>query len=166
MMTPYPGKLIDDETGFRILKCYIYKFIKNNISKRPKFNLQTKQFTEKEYFWFNTLRPLYGNYHNIINTERLQNILKAQFISNEEKIYFMPQYYQEEHKTKRKSYVYCCTGEEVKQYLTKMHTKDLQNITLTSSTFNWAVDIFEDLVASPANDMDVLIYVHRPKTKT
>lgn len=62
-MTSYPGTLIDDDTRFRILKCYIYKFIKHRVERRPRFDVKRNCFAKK-YFWFNTWRPLSGSYHN------------------------------------------------------------------------------------------------------
>lgn len=46
-MTSYPGILIDDDTRFRILKCYIYKFIKHRVERRPRFDVKRNCFAKK-----------------------------------------------------------------------------------------------------------------------
>ncbi|WP_296259474.1 MULTISPECIES: hypothetical protein [unclassified Pseudomonas] len=162
-MTPYPGQLIDDEIGFRILKCYIYKFIKNNIHKRPRYDVNDKSWTKKNFFWFNTLRPMFGSYHTENNLETLSNLRNAAFLSDEPKVYFMPQYIQEKFKKVTKSYIYCSSGTEVQEYLSEITAKDLQNITIFNNYFTWAVDIFEDTLPHSKNEMDVVIYVKKPK---
>lgn len=162
MLTPYPGKLIDDETGFRVLKCYIYKFIKGNIKKRPRFDVKEMRFSQKKYYWFNTLRPMFGAYHNERNIEPFHNLKDETFISDEKKIYFMPQYYQSKNLAKRNSYIYCCNGAELKEYFSSMKISDLQNITIFNSSFTWALDLFDETLPHPKNEMDILIYVKRP----
>lgn len=166
MATPYPGKLINDETGYRILKCYIYKFAKNRITLKPRFNTETKSFTLKKFYWFNTLRPIVGTYHNHEHIERLDNIKTADFIANEETAYFMPQYSQQKNQQKRKTLIYKCSGADIIAYLGCMKLEDLQNITIFNSTFTWAIDIFDDTLPGHHTDMDVLTYVKRPTLKT
>ena len=162
MMTPYPGHLIDDEKGYRVLKCYIYKFIKNRIELKPRFDVEKKCFTEKKYFWFHTWRPLTGSYHNVQNIEKLKTLKSENFIAEEKNVYFMPQYIQERIPKKRRTYILQCTGSQVAHYLSAMTLEDLQNITIFSSTFDWAIDLFEDTLPGHDDDMDVLVYVKRP----
>jgi hypothetical protein len=46
-----------------------------------------------------------------------------------------------------------------------MTLEDLQNITIFSNTFDWAIDLFEDTLPDHEYDMDVLVYVKRPSGK-
>lgn len=162
MLTPYPGKLIDDEIGLRIFKCYIYKFIKSNVKRKPRYDIAAKSFTAKKYFWFDTLRPMFGAYHSKENIESFHIIKGERFIAEEKNVYFMPQYLQDEVKGKRKSYIYCSSGSEILEYLSSMGVQDLQNLTIFSSSFSWAIDLFDDTVIHPKDEMDVLVYVKRP----
>lgn len=162
MMTRYPGHLVDDDRGFRILKCYIYKFIKHRIEKKPRFDVEKKCFTTKKYFWFHTSRPLSGSYHTNDHIEKLETLRREQFIIQERHVYFMPQYTEVNVPKKRKSYIHQCTGQEAAHYLASMTLEDLQNITIFSSTFAWAIDLFEDTLLGHKDDMDVLVYVKRP----
>lgn len=164
LRTPYPGTLIDDELGFRIIKCYIYKFVKKNIERRPRFDVGTMGFTSKKYFWFHTRQPFFGEYNIPENIEKLDNLKSASFVYDEEKVYFMPQYYQGEVKGKRKSCIYWCSGPEVTRYLSSIDLKDLQNLVIFNSRFTWAIDMFDETRHGADHDMDVLIYVKRPKT--
>lgn len=161
-MTPYPGTLIDDQTGFRALKCYIYKFAKQKIIRKPRFDTHTKTFTQKKYFWFHTSRPTFGSYHTQKNIEKLETVRSESFVKNEKNVYFLPQYTQEKIDKNRKTYMFICTGYEAAQYLSSMTLEDLQNITIFSSTFTWAIDIFEDTLPDCRDDMDVVVYVKRP----
>ncbi|MDH0746745.1 hypothetical protein N5D61_10345 [Pseudomonas sp. GD03842] len=162
MMTPYPGRLLDDEQGFRVLKCYIYKFVRNRIERKPRFDLEKRSFTEKKYFWFNTWRPLSGSYHEDSYIESFEAVKKESFIAEEKNVYFMPQYTQDKTTKKRKSYIYQCSGLDVAHYLSVMTLGDLQNITIFGSRFDWAVDLYEDTLPGHKDDMDVLVYVKRP----
>jgi hypothetical protein len=162
MQTPYPGKLVDDEVGFRVLKCYIYKFIKNNIIRKPRFDSASWSFTTKKYFWFKTLRPMFGEYHDKKCIESFHTLKGESFIADEKRVYFMPQCLQEQLVRKRKSYIYCCSGSEAAEYLSLMGVNDLQSLTIFSSSFSWAIDLFDDTVINPRDEMDVLVYVKRP----
>lgn len=162
MKNRYPGMLIDDDKGFRILKCYIYKFIKHRIERKPRFDLEKKCFTEKKYFWFHTWRPMSGSYHKENNIEKLEWLWRERFIIDEPNVYFLPQYTEEKISKKRKSYIFQCTGREAARYLASMTIYDLQNITIFSSKFDWAIDLFEDTAFDHKNDMDVVVYVKRP----
>ncbi|WP_268797170.1 hypothetical protein [Pseudomonas huanghezhanensis] len=153
---------MSDELGFRVLKCYIYKFIKNRVEKRPRFDVGIMGFTSKKYFWFKTARPLFGDYHAICELISLDALKREGFLSGEKKVYFMPQYTQGVSRGKRKSNVYCSTGIDVVGYLSSMNINDLQNITIFSSRFTWAVDLYEDTLPRTENDMDILIYIKRP----
>ncbi|WP_268797169.1 hypothetical protein [Pseudomonas huanghezhanensis] len=119
-------------------------------------------FTSKKYLWFHTLQPFFGDYNLPGNIEKLESLKSARFISEEKKVYFMPQYIQEMVKGKRKSCIYCCSGVEVKKYLCSMSVYDLQNLVIFSSRLNWAIDILDDTLPGSDNDLDVLIYVKRP----
>jgi hypothetical protein len=162
MPIPYPGILLDDELGFRVLKCYIYKFVKGNIEKKPRFDVDTMSFSSKKYFWFKTGRPLLGGYHFAGNLIDLDDLKCEGFLSSEERVYFMPRYTQEKFIGKRKSYVYCSSGSDVAKYLSLMGVEDLQNITIFSSRFTWVVDLYEDTLPGSDNDMDILIYIKKP----
>lgn len=164
-MTSYPGTLIDDDTGFRILKCYIYKFIKHRVERKPRFDVKRKCFTEKKYFWFNTWRLLSGSYHNDNHVEKLEGLWFEEFILEEPKVYFIPQYTEGKISKKRKRYIFQCTGQEAAHYLSSMILEDLQNITIFSSAFSWAIDLFEDTLPGHKDDMDILVYVKRPFCK-
>jgi len=165
MITHYPGHLIDDERGFRVLKCYIYKFIKNRIELKPRFNVEKRCFTTKKYYWFHTWRPLSGSYHNDKHIENFEVLRSESFIHEEKHVYFMPQYTQARIAKKRKTYIYHCTGRDAAHYLSSMTLEDLQNITIFSSTFDWAIDLFEDTLPEHKDDMDILVYVKRPLRK-
>jgi hypothetical protein len=165
MMTPYPGNLLDDEKGYRVLKCYIYKFIKNRMELKPRFDVEKKCFTAKKYYWFHTRRPLSGSFHNVQNIEKLAKLKEESFLIEENNVYFMPQYTQESVKKNRRTYIHQCTGRDVAHYLSVMTLEDLQNITIFSSTFDWAIDLFEDTLPDHEDDMDVLVYVKRPSGK-
>ncbi len=162
MCTPYPGKLLADELGFRVLKCYIYKFTKRNILRKPRFDVETMSFSGKKYFWFRTGRPLLGDYHFADSFITLEDLKRESFLSCEERVYFMPRYIQGEVKAKRKSHVYCSSGRDVVGYLSVMNVDDLQNITIFNSRFTWAVDLYEDTLPGSDRDMDILIYIKRP----
>lgn len=43
-----------------------------------------------------------------------------------------------------------------------MTLEDLQNITIFSSAFSWAIDLFEDILPGHKDNMDILVYVKRP----
>jgi hypothetical protein len=161
MQTPYPGKLVDDEVGFRILKCYIYTFIKNNIVRKPRFDIASRSFTTKKYFWFKTLRSMLGEYHDKKCVESFHTLKGESFIADEKRSISCHSL-QEQLVRKRKSYIYCCSGGEAAEYLSLMGVNDLQNLTIFSSSFSWAIDLFDDTVIDPRDEMDVLVYVKRP----
>jgi hypothetical protein len=119
-MTPYPGCLIDDDKGFRVLKCYIYKFIRHRIELKPRFDVEKNCFTVKKYYWFHTWQPLSGSYHNEKHIEKLEALKNESFIREEGNVYFMPQYTEEKITKKRKTYIHQCTGLEVVRYLSSM----------------------------------------------
>lgn len=77
----------------------------------------------------------------------------------------MPQYAQQKIEKNRKTLIYECSGPDVTKYLSLMTLEDLQNITIFSSTFDWAIDMFEDTMPGHKDDMDILIYVKRPGAK-
>lgn len=165
MATRYPGTLLNDDIGYRVLKCYIFKFIKGNVARKPRFDPIKRRMTEKKYYFFNTLRPLFGEYHNIKNLCSIESLRKDYFFSDSDKIFFMPQYRQEKEKTKRISYVFCCLGQEIKEYLDSITKDDLQNITIFDSKFTWAIDLFEELAPDSTSEMDVVIYVKSPSIR-
>lgn len=165
MATPYPGTLLNDDIGYRALKCYIFKFIKGKVTRKSRFDLTQKKMTEKKYYFFNTLRPLFGEYHNEKNLCTLESLRSDYFFSDSDKVFFMPQYRQEKEEAKKTSYVFCCFGREIKAYLDSMTADDLQNITIFDSKFTWAIDLFEDLAPSSTSELDVMIYVKKPSLR-
>jgi hypothetical protein len=124
--------------------------------------LKKNCFTVKKYYWFHTWRPLSGSYHNEKHIEKLELLKNESFICDEKHVYFMPQYTEQKITKKRKTYIHQCTGLEVLRYLSCMGLEDLQNITIFSSTFDWAIDLFEDTLPGYKDDMDILVYVKRP----
>lgn len=159
----YPGTLLDDEKGYRLLKCYMYKFIKNKIIRKPRFDKATHTFTEKKYFWFNSSRPLFGRYHTLDKIISFHWVLNGDFLGNKAQVFYMPQYSQGKHGKKRKTFVYCCPGAELVQYLNKIHYDEMQNITIFDSSFSWAIDIFEDLTFNNVDEKDVITYFSPPQ---
>jgi hypothetical protein len=103
-----------------------------------------------------------GSYHTTDHIEKLDTLKRERFIIDEPHVYFMPQYTQEAVPKNRRSYIHQCTGQEAADYLVSMTLADLQNITIFSSTFQWAIDLFEDTLPGHKDDMDILIYVKRP----
>ncbi|MDE1193601.1 MAG: hypothetical protein PW896_00015 [Pseudomonas sp.] len=99
------------------------------------------------------------------NIEKLAKLKEESFLIEENNVYFMPQYTQESVKKNRRTYIHQCTGRDVAHYLSVMTLEDLQNITIFSSTFDWAIDLFEDTLPDHEDDMDVLVYVKRPSGK-
>lgn len=49
-MMVYPGTLMDDECGMRVIKCYIYKFAKERIERKQQYDVNLKRKTEKRFF--------------------------------------------------------------------------------------------------------------------
>lgn len=115
--------MIDDEKGFRVLKCYIYKFIRNRIELRQRFDAEKKCFTTKKYYWFHIWRPLSGSYHNEMHIEKSEVLRSESFILEEKSVYFMPQYAQEKIAKKRKTYIYQCTGRDAADYLLSIRSR-------------------------------------------
>ena len=158
----YPGTLLDDELGYRLLKCYVFKFIRHKVLRRPRFDVAAQAFTHKQYFWFHTKRPLFGDYHRQENRVRFSWVLNSGFLAGKRAVFFMPQYSASDSGKHRKTNVYCCSGAEVISYLDRMEWHEMQNFTLFDSSFDWALDIFEDLVPDEQHDKDVVIYFRPP----
>jgi hypothetical protein len=162
MLTRYPGVLLSDELGYRALKCYVFKFIKGNVTRIPRFDIKQNKMTEKKYYFFKTLRPLFGEYHSEKNLTTIESLRSEYFFPTQKKLFFMPQYWQEKEKTKATSYVFYCLGREIKEYLDSMTADDVQNITIFDNKFTWAIDLFEGLATSYTSKLDVMIYIKKP----
>lgn len=160
----YPGTLVEDDAGYRLVKCYMYKFVKNRIVRKPRYDRCSQGFTDKKYFWFNASRPLFGFYHKVENMVRFAWLLNGGFLEGKKQVFFMPQYIQGGREKKRKSIVYCCSGVEFVEYLRQITYGELQNITVFDSSLGWAIDIFEDLVFNNIDDKDVVVYFSSPKS--
>ncbi|MGH8420651.1 MAG: hypothetical protein ACRER8_25790 [Pseudomonas sp.] len=87
------------------------------------------------------------------NIEKLAKLKDESFLMEEKNVYFMPQYTQESITKKRKTYMLQCTGRDVAHYLSVMTLEDLPSITIFSSTFEWAIELFEDTLPSHGDDM-------------
>ena len=159
----YPGCLLDADLSIRVLKCYLYKFVKNKITKKTRYDKIAGRMTEKKYFWFNFSRPLFSAYHSIDNMVRFNDLIGSEFIGGKSNVFFVPHYRPEDYDKKRKAFVYRCTGLELERYLRDLNACHMQNIIIFDSSFLWAIDVFEDIVMGSVDCKDVVVYFKRPR---
>lgn len=160
-MIAYPGTLIDDDNGMRVVKCYIYKFAKERIDRKPRYDAKSKKMTEKKFFWFHTARPIWTRFHTIENRLAVKDFIRLHQGVENKRVYFMPQYFPDDIQFhKRKTLVYCSSMEDAVNYLKAWGESDLQNITIIDSEFRWFYDVFEDEVKDAENNMDVVAYYY------
>ncbi|EOI5721304.1 hypothetical protein ACMS1V_003326 [Cronobacter dublinensis] len=160
-MIAYPGTLMDDDSGMRVVKCYIYKFARERIDRKPRYDAKSKRMTEKKFFWFHTSRPIWTRFHTIENRFAVKDFIRLHQGAGNEMVYFMPQYFPESIQFhNRKTLVYCSSMEDVVNYLNAWGKSDLQNITIIDSKFRWFYDLFEDEVKDAEDNMDVVAYYY------
>ena len=160
-MIAYPGTLMDDDSGMRVVKCYIYKFARERIDRKPRYDAKSKRMTEKKFFWFHTARPIWTRFHTIENRLAVKDFIRLYQEVGNKRVYFMPQYFPDNIQFhKRKTLVYCSSMEDVVNYLNAWGESDLQNITIIDSEFRWFYDVFEDEVKDAEDNMDVVAYYY------
>ena len=160
-MIAYPGTLMDDNSGMRVVKCYIYKFARERINRKPKYDAKFKRMTEKNFFWFHTTRPIWTRYHTIENILAVKDFIRLHQGVGNKRVYFMPQYFPGNIQFhKRRTLVYCSSMEDVVNYLKAWGESDLQNITIIDSEFRWFYDVFEDEIKGAEDNMDVVAYYY------
>lgn len=160
-MIAYPGTLMDDECGIRVIKCYIYKFAKEKIERKQRYDVNLKRKTNKKFFWFHTLRPIWTRFHILDNQLAVKDFITLHQGVKNQTVYFMPQYFPEDMQFhKRKSLVYYASIEAVIEYFKGWRESDLQNITIIDTHFCWFYDVFEDEVKNSESNMDVVAYYY------
>lgn len=167
-MMVYPGTLMDDECGMRVIKCYIYKFAKERIERKQQYDVNLKRKTEKRFFWFHTVRPIWTRFHILDNQLAVKDFITLHQGVENKIVYFMPQYLPEDMQFhKRKSLVYYAPIEAVIEYFKGWGESDLQNITIIDTHFRWFYDVFEDAVKNSESNMDVVAYYYsKPVPRT
>lgn len=158
----YPGYLLDAELSVRLMKCYAYKFVKNRIARKSKYDKVLGRMTEKKYFHFNLSKPMFAPYHSVENLVRLDELLGSGFLSGKSHVFFVPHYRPIFHEKGRKAFVYCCAGLDLEEYFRTLDEDCMQNVTIFDSSYSWAIDIFDDTVPDFRNYKDVVVYFRRP----
>lgn len=159
----HPGCIFDERLSERLIRCYLYKFIKTKIVRRPRYDRATGKMTSKRYFQFNMSRPFYGSYHTVSNMVRFSDLIQSNFIKAQDIVFYILHYAPLGREKGRKAFVYFCEGAELQMYLAELDSDYMQNITIFDSSFSWAIDIFEDLVPGFVDYKDVVLYFKRPR---
>lgn len=159
----HPGCMLDKGLSERLIRCYLYKFIKNKVVRKPRYDKATGNRTSKTYFQFNMSRPFYGSYHAVSNMVRFSDLIQSNFIKSQNVVFYILHYAPLGRDKGRKAFVYLCEGAALQMYLAKLDSDYMQNITIFDSSFSWAIDIFEDLVADFVDYKDVVLYFKRPQ---
>lgn len=158
----YPGCLLDEELSYRVMKCYVFNFAPDRITRRPRYDKVSGKPTEKKYFWFNISRPMRSAYHSMSNRIRFTELMRSNFIQEKPSIFFTPHYAPKGQARRHKSFVYLCSGRDFIDYLNEIDGDAMQNFIVFDSSFKWAVDFYEDLVPEFSNHKDVVIYFKKP----